>query len=96
VRSGVRGPIPGSSSFYDTRALNSILDEPFVTVEECQQLLTRRDSFAEEGGAIRNIYWNTFIGAEVAVLHKKVMFHNTKILALLKPLELYVSNIPAS
>ncbi|KFY96180.1 hypothetical protein V498_02838 [Pseudogymnoascus sp. VKM F-4517 (FW-2822)] len=81
-------PIPGSSSFYDTRDLNEILDDPYRTVEECAKLLRRRDCFGEEGGFISNITWHAFIEPEVALLHNKVMFHNIKITALLKPLEL--------
>lgn len=80
--------IPGSSSFYDTRDLNAILDDPHTTIQECSRLLTRRDCFEEKGGFIRNIIWNAFVQDEVTLLHKKVIFHNIKILALLKPLEL--------
>ncbi|KFX90950.1 hypothetical protein V495_07783 [Pseudogymnoascus sp. VKM F-4514 (FW-929)] len=80
--------IPGSSSFYDTRDLNAILDDPHSTIQECSRLLTRRDCFEEKGGFIRNIIWNAFVQDEVTLLHKKVIFHNIKILALLKPLEL--------
>ncbi|KFY74617.1 hypothetical protein V499_05364 [Pseudogymnoascus sp. VKM F-103] len=81
-------PIPGTSSFYDTRDLNAILDDPYTTVQECSRLLTRRDCFEEKGGFICNIIWNGFVQDEVTILHKKVMFHNIKIIALLKPLEL--------
>ncbi|OBT66188.1 hypothetical protein VE03_05136 [Pseudogymnoascus sp. 23342-1-I1] len=81
-------PIPGSSSFYDTRDLNEILDDPHRTVEECAKLLKRRDCFGEEGGFISNITWNAFIEPEVTSLHQKIIFHNIKIIALLKPLEL--------
>ncbi|OBT91265.1 hypothetical protein VE02_00355 [Pseudogymnoascus sp. 03VT05] len=81
-------PIPGTSSFYDTRDLNVILDDPYTTVQECSRLLTRRDCFEEKGGFIRNIIWHGFVQDEVTVLHKKVMFHNIKIIALLRPLEL--------
>lgn len=88
VRQSAGTIIPGNSSFHDVSSLNAILDEPHTTIYECQQLLSRRDSFKEQSGAIRNIYWNTFIESEVAQLHDKIKFHNVKILALLKPLEL--------
>jgi hypothetical protein len=85
---GTRGTIPADSGFYDTKSLMTILDEPLKTIRECQDLLRRRDAFAEERGAIRNIYWNILLEAEVTQLHNRVKFHNVKILALLKPLEM--------
>ena len=82
------GSIPDSSPFRDTSSLNSILDEPFRTIGQCQRLLNRRSAFAEDRGRISNIYWNVAIEADVTQLHERIKFHNIKILALLKPLEL--------
>jgi len=80
--------IPGGHPFYDASSLNSLLEEPFKTVKECWALLRQRDSFSEERGAIKNIYWNILVEADVAVLHEKIKAHNVKIVALLKPLEM--------
>lgn len=80
--------IPTDSAFFDTKSLMTILDEPYATIKECERLLRRRDAFSEDRGAIRNIYWNVLIEAEVTQLHNKIKFHNVKILALLKPLEM--------
>ncbi|PVH87865.1 hypothetical protein DL98DRAFT_632066 [Cadophora sp. DSE1049] len=82
------GSIPASSQFFDTSSLNSILDEPFRTISQCQRLLHKRSAFAEDRGRISNIYWNVAIEADVTQLHERIKFHNIKILALLKPLEL--------
>jgi hypothetical protein len=80
--------IPAGHAFYDASSLNTILEEPFKTIKGCRDLLRRRDSFSEERGAIKNIYWNILIEADVAQLHTKVKCHNVKIVALLKPLEM--------
>jgi hypothetical protein len=88
VKSSATGHIPSGSSFYDVRDLDQILGEPFRTLEECRRLLHRRGAFAVEGNAITNIYWNTVVEAEVSALHKRIEWHNMRILALLKPLEL--------
>jgi hypothetical protein len=88
VGSSTQSSIPSSSQFFDTSSLNSILDEPHGTIEECRRLLNRRNSFSEEQGAIQNIYWNVAIEPEVTQLHNRIKFHNVKILALLKPLEM--------
>lgn len=80
--------VPPGHPFYDASSLNTILEEPFKTIKECWVLLRQRDSFSEERGAIKNIYWNILIEADVAQLHEKVKFHNVKIVTLLKPLEM--------
>jgi len=82
--------IPPGHAFFDASSLNTILEEPFKTVKECWTLLRQRDSFSEERGAIKNIYWNILIEADVVHLHDKVRCHNAKIIALLKPLEMLV------
>ena len=83
-----RGAIPSNSEFFNTSSLNSILDQPFQTIDECKRLLQRRNIFAEHSGFILNVYWNAAIEADVALLHNRVKFHNVRILALLKPLEM--------
>lgn len=85
---GGPGIIPQSSSFYDTRALMTILDEPLRTLEDCDRLLRNRTYFAEDQGAAVNIYWNLAIEEEVTQLQHRVMFHNVKIAALLQPLQM--------
>lgn len=80
--------IPPGHAFFDASSLNSILEEPFKTIKECWSLLRQRDSFSEEGGAIKNIYWNILIEADVGQLHEKIRSHNVKLVALLKPLEM--------
>lgn len=82
--------IPPGHAFYDASSLNSLLEEPFKTIKDCWTLLRQRDSFSEERGAIKNMYWNILIEAEVLSLHNRVKAHNAKIAALLKPLEMYV------
>lgn len=86
--------IPANNPFHDASSLNSLLEEPFKTVKECWALLRQRDSFSEEHGAIKNIYWNILIEADVASLHKKIRAHNAKIANLLKPLEMCVAMRP--
>ncbi|KFY15302.1 hypothetical protein V492_02096 [Pseudogymnoascus sp. VKM F-4246] len=81
-------PISKDSSFYNTEDLNAILDDPNATVKECDLFLQRRNCFEERGNFIRNVIWNGFVQDEVTLLHKKVMFHNIKITALMQPLEL--------
>ena len=88
VQESARGPIPQDSDFYKTSSLNSILDEPFNTIKECENLLNRRTAFAEDRGFIQNIYWNLTIESDVTALHNRVKFHNVKIIALLQPLQM--------
>jgi len=90
VQESARGPIPQDSDFYNTSSLNSILDEPFNTIKECENLLNRRTAFAEDRGFIQNIYWNLTIESSVTALHNRVKFHNVKIIALLQPLQMWV------
>lgn len=80
--------IPLNHPFHDVFSLNNILEEPFKTIRDCRELLRRRDTFSEERGAIKNIYWNILVEVDVAQLHHKIKNHNVKIIALLKPLEM--------
>lgn len=80
--------VPVNSEFYDTSALNSILDDPFSTIVECKELLRGKISYSGQTTPIQNLIWNFAIEAEVTALHNRVKAHNVKILALLKPLEM--------
>jgi hypothetical protein len=82
--------IPQIHPFHDVASLNNILEDPFKTIKECRELLRRRNTFSEERGAIKNMYWNVLVEVDVIRLHAKVKNHNVKILALLKPLEMCV------
>jgi hypothetical protein len=88
VQRSAAGPIPMNSNFFDTSSLNTILDDPFTTIQECQVVLERRKGYAQNRGPFQNIRWNATIEQDVTRLHKKIIFHNIKILALLKPLEM--------
>jgi hypothetical protein len=82
--------VPMNSEFYDTSALNTILDDPFLTIAECKELLRGKISYSGQTSPIQNLIWNFAIEAEVTTLHNRIKAHNVKIVALLKPLEMYV------
>ena len=80
--------IPGGCGFYDTDSLNDVLDHPLITIQECWRFLHENVNFRNNGSHIIHIMWNVSIEDNIEQLHKKIRFHNVKILALLKPLEL--------
>jgi hypothetical protein len=73
---------------WDLSSLREIVGDYHKTLADCQKLLEDNPEFRKNRNFAYNIEWNVVLQPKVDQLRKRLEFHNTKILVLLRPLEL--------
>ena len=68
--------------------MREIIGDYHKTLTDCRKLLEENPEFRENRNFAYNIEWNFVLQPKVEQLRKRLEFHNTKILVLLRPLEL--------
>ena len=68
--------------------MHEIIGDYHKTITDCQKLLNENPEFRKSRNFAYNIEWNFVLQPKVEQLRKRLEFHNTKILVLLRPLEL--------
>ena len=59
------------------------------TLEECETLLNNHKYFRRNAASfIDNVIWHTTVERDILVLTERLQFHVTKVLFILKPLEM--------
>jgi hypothetical protein len=81
-----RGEFPQKE--WDLSSIKQIVGNYDATLEDCEKLLKENPEFRRDRGFRYNIEWNLFVQPKVDHLRKRLESHNSKILILLKPLEL--------
>ena len=84
----VRSPGLPSQKDWDLTSLREIIGDYHKTLTDCRKLLEENPEFRKNRNFAYNIEWNKVIQPKVELLRKRLEFHNTKILVLLRPLEL--------
>lgn len=77
-----------SQKDWDLTSLREIIGDYHKTLTDCRELLEENPEFRKDRNFAYNIEWNKVIQPKVELLRKRLEFHNTKILVLLRPLEL--------
>ncbi|KAM0552751.1 hypothetical protein ACHAO7_004231 [Fusarium culmorum] len=72
---------------WDRTSLIEIIGDYEVTLRECHQLLVSNDRYGKGSKPLRNIEWNVLVQPLADQLRQRIMLHNSKILHVLKPLE---------
>ena len=73
---------------WDLTSLREIIGDYHKTLTDCEKLLQENHEFKKNRNFAYNVEWNLVLQPKVDQLRLKLDFHNTKILILLKPLEL--------
>ena len=73
---------------WDLSSIKQIVGDYDITLVDCERLLKENPEFRKDRGARYNIEWNIVIQPKVDHLRKRLESHNSKMLILLKPLEL--------
>lgn len=73
---------------WDLSSLREIIGDYHRTLMDCQKLLEENHEFRRNRSFVYNIEWNVVIQRKVEHLRKRLESHNSKILILLRPLEL--------
>jgi hypothetical protein len=81
-----RGPPPQKD--WDLTSLREIIGDYYKTLTDCEKLLLENHEFKKSQNFAYNIEWNLVLQPKVDQLRQRLDSHNTKILILLKPLEL--------
>lgn len=84
----IRAPGPALQKDWDLTSLREIIGDYHKTLTDCRKLLEENPEFRKNRNFAYNIEWNKVIQPKVELLRKRLEFHNTKILVLLRPLEL--------
>jgi hypothetical protein len=77
-----------SQKEWELSSVQEIVGDYKATLAGCQKLLDENSEFLASRGAIYNVEWNLVIRPKVDYLQKRLRAHNSKLLLLLKPLEL--------
>ena len=73
---------------WDLTSLREIIGDYYKTLTDCEKLLQENHEFKKNRNFAYNIEWNLVLQPKVDQLRRRLDSHNTKILILLKPLEL--------
>jgi hypothetical protein len=84
----VRSRVSPQPKEWDLSSLREIIGDYHKTLIDCQKLLEENHEFRRNRNFAYNIEWNVVIQPKVEHLRKRLEFHNSKILILLRPLEL--------
>lgn len=77
-----------SQKSWDLSSLKEIIGDYDRTLRDCEKLLRENHEYTKNRGFVYNLDWNYFIQPKIDHLRKRLQMHNSKILILLKPLEL--------
>ncbi|KAJ4129346.1 hypothetical protein NW768_007884 [Fusarium equiseti] len=72
---------------WDQSSLIEIVGDYEMTLRECRRLLESNERYRKGGNPLRNIEWNVLVQPVADQLRQRIMLHNSKILHVLKPLE---------
>ncbi|ERF73016.1 hypothetical protein EPUS_07110 [Endocarpon pusillum Z07020] len=76
---------------WDLSTFQSIVGDFAGTTKQCEDLVLRNSKFERDGlGFVRNISWSLGLAERVRSLRIRVSFHCSKVIFLLKPLELKI------
>ncbi|KIX08130.1 uncharacterized protein Z518_02786 [Rhinocladiella mackenziei CBS 650.93] len=89
VQSGIN---PQGLPRWNLSSLNEIIGDYQATINECRRLLVANRRYGQRVGPLRNIEWNILIQPEANALKERILLHNSKILIILKPLEIDLLN----
>ncbi|KAK7883600.1 hypothetical protein LTR67_011099 [Exophiala xenobiotica] len=82
-------PSPEDDDDLDLEPFRKLVGDYEGTLKACRKLLENNTSFQRSAdGVIRRVLWNTMLAADVAELRNRINFHNTRLVAVLRPLEL--------
>lgn len=73
---------------WDLSSLREIIGDYYRTIQDCKKLIEENSNFRMDRNFAYNIEWNLVIQPKVNQLRQRLESHNSKILILLKPLEL--------
>ncbi|KIW62548.1 hypothetical protein PV04_10715 [Phialophora macrospora] len=85
LRSGIGAQ---SAPRWNFASLNEIIGDYQRTIYECRRLLLSNRQYGQGVGPLRNIEWNVLIQPQAAALQERILHHNSKILIIIKPLEI--------
>ena len=83
-----RGPVPPKD--WDLSSLMEIIGDYYKTLDDCKRLLEENREFRTGKSVAYNMEWNLFLQPKVDNLRKRLESHNSKIMILLKPLEMHL------
>jgi hypothetical protein len=83
-----RGPI--STKDWDLSSLQEIIGDYHKTLEDCKRLLEENREFRTGKSVAYNLEWNLILQPKVENLKRRLEAHNSKIMTLLKPLEMHL------
>jgi hypothetical protein len=81
-------PNHSTTPLWDFSSLKEIIGNYHSTIDECKTLLLEYQWYRQGGSALKNIEWNMFVRPTVRRLTEQILLHNSKVLFLLKPLEI--------
>jgi hypothetical protein len=79
---------PSLQKDWDLSSLKEIIGDYEKTLSDCRKLLEENHEFRKKRNFAYNNYWNLVIQPKIDQLRKRLQLHNTKIVILLKPLEI--------
>ncbi len=85
VRSGIGSQ---GAPRWNFASLNEIIGDYQRTIHECRRLLLSNRQYGLGVGPLRNMEWNILVQPQAAALQKRILHHNSKILIIIKPLEI--------
>ena len=85
VRSGIGSQ---GAPAWNFASLNEIIGDYQRTIHECRRLLVSNRQYGQGVGPLRNIEWNVLIQPRATALQERIRHHHSKILIIVKPLEI--------
>ncbi|OCK79264.1 hypothetical protein K432DRAFT_455910 [Lepidopterella palustris CBS 459.81] len=79
---------PAPQKEWDLSSIQEIVGDYQATLADCKRLLDENAEFRAKRGPVRNVEWNLVYRPKAERLQKRLNAHKSKILLLLKPLEL--------
>ncbi|KIM99882.1 hypothetical protein OIDMADRAFT_125583, partial [Oidiodendron maius Zn] len=83
-----RSQAPMVQKDWDLTSLREIIGDYHKTLTDCEKLLQENREFKKNRSFVNNLEWNLFLQPKVDQLRLRLGSHSTKIMILLKPLEL--------
>jgi hypothetical protein len=69
--------------------LNRLVGDYKSTLNTCKKFLDKNAAFEKDGaGTIKCIRWSSLLADEIVEMRNRIHFHNVRLTALLKPMEL--------
>lgn len=81
--------VPLPQDELDLAPLNRLVGDYKSTLNTCQKFLDKNAAFEKDrAGIIKRIRWSSSLADEIVELRNRIHFHNVRLTALLKPMEL--------